>query len=147
MSVVWKSPYTRSLLKNVNKPNPSLWATFSVFLPFVKHFFRLPKSPASVKRITALGQPPFKSPSEKTPASCQDKRIKMGPQSLVFTKSWTIFLVGSAKNALILFFLLGLMVGVDGGKLENYYFFLNLQILSEWVVNTQQGLKIPVLFG
>ena len=131
MSVVWKSPYTRSLLKNVNKPNPSLWATFSVFLHFVKHFFRLPKSPASVKRITALGQPPFKSPSEKTPASCQDKRIKMGPQSLVFTKSWTIFLVGSAKNALILFFcwVWWLVLMVEIGKLLLFFKLAN----SEWM--------------
>ena len=32
-------------------------------------------SPPSVKRMAALGQPPFSLPSENTPASCQDRRI------------------------------------------------------------------------
>mmetsp|Transcript_37642 Transcript_37642/g.104772 ORF Transcript_37642/g.104772 Transcript_37642/m.104772 type:complete len:224 (-) Transcript_37642:107-778(-) len=43
-------------------------------------------SPPSVKRIAALGQPPLSLPSEKTPASCHDRRMRIGPQLCFFTK-------------------------------------------------------------
>mmetsp|Transcript_134455 Transcript_134455/g.429525 ORF Transcript_134455/g.429525 Transcript_134455/m.429525 type:complete len:214 (+) Transcript_134455:570-1211(+) len=41
-------------------------------------------SPPSVKRIAALGQPPLSAPFEKTPASCQARRMMRAPQFLVF---------------------------------------------------------------
>mmetsp|Transcript_81505 Transcript_81505/g.236320 ORF Transcript_81505/g.236320 Transcript_81505/m.236320 type:complete len:220 (-) Transcript_81505:289-948(-) len=42
-------------------------------------------SPPPGSRSAAFGQPPANFPCEKTPASCQDKRIRIGPQFLAFT--------------------------------------------------------------
>mmetsp|Transcript_118430 Transcript_118430/g.342438 ORF Transcript_118430/g.342438 Transcript_118430/m.342438 type:complete len:250 (+) Transcript_118430:693-1442(+) len=42
-------------------------------------------SPASVKRIAAFGQPPL--PFIMAPASCHDKRTRMGPQLFVLIKA------------------------------------------------------------
>mmetsp|Transcript_52756 Transcript_52756/g.155427 ORF Transcript_52756/g.155427 Transcript_52756/m.155427 type:complete len:243 (-) Transcript_52756:66-794(-) len=44
-------------------------------------------SPPSVKRSAALGQPPLRLPSEKTPASCHDRRMRIGPQLFAFTRA------------------------------------------------------------
>ena len=58
-------------------------------------------SPASVKRMHALGQPRILrrwSPRVKTPASCQLSRIRIGPQPLDAT-SWVSSAVTSSRTS------------------------------------------------